>query len=177
VPLVQYVVAAALDSGLSRVVVVLGNESERVRAALAPLDRDGRLEFVVNEAFADGQSTSVTAGLNAIGEGASAVMFLLGDQPAVTGTTLDRLIKAFEESDRTICLPTWEGRRRNPVIFGARHFSALQALTGDAGGRSVIEANPDEVTAVPFDNEMLFRDVDREDDLAELERMTEDTRS
>ena len=176
-PLVLYVVAAALESGLSRVVVVLGNERDRVQTVLAPLDRDGRLEFVVNEAFAKGQSTSVVAGLNAIGEGAGAVMFLLGDQPAVTATVLDRLIRAFEASDRTICLPTREGQRRNPVVFGACHFSALRALTGDAGGRAVIEANPEEVIAVPFDDELPFRDIDREDDLADLARMTEDRRS
>lgn len=176
-PLVHHAVAAAMDSRLARVVVVLGNESDRVEAALAPLDRDDRLGFVVNEAFAAGQSTSVIAGLNAIGDKIDAVMFLLADQPAVTATILDRLIAAFEGEDRMICLPTWGGQRRNPVIFGARYFPALRALTGDAGGRSVIETNPDDVTAVPFDDAIPFRDVDREDDLETLVHLTEGERS
>lgn len=176
VPLVHHAVAAALGSGLSRVVVVLGREADRVRAALAPLGRGDRLGFVVNGTFADGQSTSVVAGLDAVGGAAGAVMFLLGDQPAMSAAILDRLIGAFEASDRTICLPILRGRRRNPVIFGAPHFPALRALTGDAGGRSVIEANPGEVMAVPFDDEMPFRDVDSEDDLTDLVRRIEGER-
>lgn len=174
--LVHHVVAAALESGLARVAVVLGNEGDRVRAALAPLGRDGRLGFVNNEAFAEGQSTSVVAGLEAVGDETEAVMFLLADQPAISAAILDRLIEAFFNSDGTICLPTWIGQRRNPVIFGAQHFPALRALTGDAGGRSVIEANPEDVIAVPFDEELPFRDVDRENDLHDLARMTEGKR-
>ena len=177
VPLVRHVVRVAQESGLSRVVVVLGQEADRVQAALAPFDRDRRIGVVVNEDFANGQSTSVIAGLNAVGGEFGAAMFLLGDQPAISAAILDQLIQAFGVSDRTICLPIWKGQRRNPVIFGTRHFPALRALTGDAGGRSVIEANPDEVIAIPFDDEVPFRDVDSEDDLEDLARLTGGERS
>ena len=95
-------------------------------------------------------------------------MFLPADQPLLDCTVIDRLIAAFEQGGRDICHPIVAGRRRGPAIFGARHFAALRRLQGDVGGRSIIDANPHAVAAVPFSDETPFRDVDCPGDLAAL---------
>jgi probable selenium-dependent hydroxylase accessory protein YqeC len=94
-------------------------------------------------------------------------MFLVGDQPLLQSRAIDQLIAAFESGGR-ICYPSCGGRRGNPVIFDARFFPELQRLSGDSGGRTVIEAYPDAVVPVIFTDESLFRDVDRRAALAML---------
>jgi molybdenum cofactor cytidylyltransferase len=167
---IAHVAAAALASRLGKVVVVLGHQKEALRAALADLDGDARLRFVDNADYADGQSSSVRAGLRAIGSGARGAMFLMGDQPLLGPGIIDRLIGAFEASDKGICLPAQGGRRRNPVIFAARYFPEILAISGDTGARGLIEANPSDVEACAIEDEAAFRDIDHGSDLAALEK-------
>ncbi|MEI8147044.1 MAG: NTP transferase domain-containing protein, partial [Alphaproteobacteria bacterium] len=63
-PLVRHAAEAALASHVDEVVVVTGHQGERVREALAGLP----LRFVDNPRFAEGLSTSLTAGIEALDE-------------------------------------------------------------------------------------------------------------
>jgi molybdenum cofactor cytidylyltransferase len=166
--MIRWAVEAALASRLDRVAIVLGHECQQVRAALGSLLADERLNVVVNETYRDGQSSSVVAGLKAVRGDCRAAMFLLGDQPLLDAGTIDRLIAAYEQSGTDICYPSSGGRRCNPVIFAERFFPAILALTGDTGARTLIDANPDAVTAVEFPGAAQFQDVDSADDLAAL---------
>jgi len=168
VPLVRHVVAAALASRLDRVIVVLGHQHPRVRAAVGDLLDGRRCTAVVNETYRQGQSGSVIAGLNRVRREYPAAMFLMGDQPRLDATVIDALIDAHEAAGTDICYPSRNGMRRNPVIFGRRFFADILALRGDTGARAVIDANPDAATAVAFADGLPFQDVDSGRDLAAL---------
>ena len=94
-PMVRWSVEAALGSQASRVVVVAGHEGDAVAEALEDLP----VEIVVNPDFADGMSTSLQAGIRAAGP-CEAVVFLLGDQPFVTASLVDRLIGEFARTGK-----------------------------------------------------------------------------
>ncbi len=163
--MIRRVVGAALASSLSSVVVVLGHESERLRQALAPL-ANARLHIVVNPSYADGQSTTVVAGLKALPDDCPAAMFLMGDQPLIEPAIIDRLIESHAADG--ICHPLVAGRLRNPVIFARRFFPDILALTGDTGARAIIAANPEAVRTVDYGREAPFMDVDSNDELGRL---------
>lgn len=167
-PLVRLVAEAALASQLDPVVAVLGHQSERLRAALGELVDHDRLAIAVNPAYGDGQSGSVVAGLKAVQDDCAGAMFLMGDQPLLDAAIVDQLIAAYRRSGKEICYPSVAGKRRNPVIFGARFFPAILALTGDTGARALIDANPEAAIAVEFNRPTAFRDVDRDRDLDDL---------
>lgn len=166
-PVIAHVAGAALASRLGEVVVVLGHEKEALRAVLGD---DPRLRFIENAEYAAGQSASVRAGLRALGPGTPAAMFLMGDQPLLGREIIDRLIDAFQVSGKGICHPVQGGRRRNPVIFAARHFPAMLKISGDTGARGLIEANPADVHACAIEDAAAFRDIDRDTDVAALDR-------
>ena len=63
-------------------------------------------------------------------------------------------------------VPTYEGRRGHPVLFGANHFLALRALEGDQGARSVLTAAPGDLSEVGCDHPGIFRDIDTPEDLS-----------
>jgi molybdenum cofactor cytidylyltransferase len=167
-PLIRWVVQAALGSRLERVVVVLGHESALVRSAFADLFEDDRLKAIANAAYRTGQSSSVIAGLEAVRTDFPAAMFLMGDQPMLDAGVIDGLISAYERSGKAICLPSYNGTRRNPVIFAKRFYPDILALSGDTGARALIDANPDDVASVEFAQEWLFHDVDIDADLQKL---------
>src|SRR6185436_20053297 len=72
-PLVQYAVDAASAAGVGEIVVVLGHDAVRVRDAL---DLPEGARVVVNERYADGQSTSLVAGLRALDPASEAAIVL-----------------------------------------------------------------------------------------------------
>jgi molybdenum cofactor cytidylyltransferase len=86
----------------------------------------------------------------------------LGDMPYVDGATLRRLADALA-AGAGIAAPVLDGRRGNPVGFGAMHLEALLALSGDMGARRLLQAFP--VTEVPVDDPGIFRDIDLPADL------------
>src|ERR1051325_1088454 len=87
-PLVRRAAHRALAAGLSPVVVVLGHEAERARAAPAGLP----VEITVNPVFTGPTSGSVHAGLDVLGADVEAVVVLLADMVHVTAAALAELV-------------------------------------------------------------------------------------
>jgi molybdenum cofactor cytidylyltransferase len=159
-PMVVRVVDAALASRLASVTVVVGHDADEVRAALA-----GRpVRIVENPSFADGLSTSLRAGLQALGHAQDGAMFLLADQPFVTAELIDRLVETFSLSGQAIVRPEAEGRPGNPVLFAASLFAELSRESGDRGGREVIERHRDQVRLVEVSDPRVCLDIDSPED-------------
>jgi molybdenum cofactor cytidylyltransferase len=165
VPLVRHATVAALASAARPVVVVVGNEAARVRAALAGLE----VIFVDNPDFATGMASSLRAGVAAVPEAAGALV-CLGDMPRVTAAHLAALLGAFAEAhdDGAIVVPTCDRKRGNPVLWGRGRFAEIADLTGDVGARALIERHPAAVHWVALDDPAILVDVDTPDALASL---------
>ena len=134
-PLVRHVARAALDSRARPVVVVTGHAQAEVGQALAGL----HLDMVHNPDFAQGLSTSLKAGLAALGAGIDGALVLLGDMPGISAPLLDRLIGAFEATRGVdAVVPVHAGRRGNPALLGRALFGAAGRLTGDEGARRLL---------------------------------------
>ena len=87
----------------------------------------------------------------------------------VTAQAIDRLIAFFEPSEgRAICLPTWRGRRGNPVLLGRQFFPEIAAISGDVGAKDLIAGYPALVCEVPMEDGSVLTDVDTPEALAAL---------
>lgn len=167
VALVRRSAIALRRAGLERVLVVLGRGAAIVRDALTGLN----LQFVVNEAFAEGMSTSLTLGVRTAVERwpeTAALLIALGDQPLIDGTVVERLAHRLEATPQPpIVAPRYRGRRGNPVVFRRELLDELLAIRGDQGARDVIERNPSRVSYVELDSAAPM-DIDTPDDLAKF---------
>lgn len=182
-PLVRRAVAPLLAAPLDEVVVVVGHESEAVRAALGDLP----VRAVENPEYDDGQATSVQRGVEAVrppdvsettdatgvvdsaADAArvadpDAVLFALGDMPDVSPDTVEALVAAFAASVGDPLAAACEGGRGNPVLFGRQFFDQLTDLAGDTGGREILREAAD-ATLVETGDPGVRRDVDRPADL------------
>lgn len=165
-PLVRWAVENVLAAPVDDVLVVVGRDGDRVRAALADLP----VRFVVNARYDDGLSTSIRAGIGSLAAGSRAVLIALGDQPSVPRELYARLIEQYERTRKPVVVPIFQGGRGNPVLFDASLFEALLALDGDQGARELIAIDGERVTTVSFPFPMP-RDVDT---LADYESIVRD---
>lgn len=165
VPLIAHVIDALLATEVRPIVVVTGHEEAAVRQVL-----DGRpVRFVHNPDFAEGMSTSLRAGLAALGTEVDAALICLGDMPRVRPAHIESLLGAFDPDDgRAVVVPTYRGQRGNPVLWAARFFPELQGLRGDTGARALLEEHAERVCRVPMEDAGVAIDVDTPSDLAAL---------
>ena len=165
-PIVRRAARTLVDAPVDGTVAVVGHEAARVRDALADLP----IATVENPKYERGQGTSVRCGATVARErGADAVVFALGDMPAVAPRTYRKLLDAYRSADAgAVVVPTHEGRRGNPVVFDGAYLDRLGALDGDAGGRRLF-ADAD-VVQVDCDDPGVLADVDTADDLDAVRR-------
>lgn len=166
-PMIAHVVDALLATSVRPVVVVTGHDADAVRAALAGRD----VIFAHNPRYAEGMSTSLRAGLAQLGEDIDGALVALGDMPRVLAAHVEALAGAFDPAGgRAICVPTWEGRRGNPVLFARRFFPEMRLLEGDVGARALLEKHAAAVCPVPMPDRGVTLDVDTPEALAALSR-------
>jgi molybdenum cofactor cytidylyltransferase len=164
-PMVRRVVETLLASRARPILVVTGHERERVESALAHLP----VTFVHNPDYTQGLSTSLRAGIAAVPPDCDGVLVCLGDMPRLGAAIVDRLIGTFSpEEGRAIVVPTCDGRRGHPVLFGRAFFEAMRNLSGDVGARSLIDAHPEVLAEVETGDPGVLLDIDTPEALARL---------
>jgi molybdenum cofactor cytidylyltransferase len=139
----------ALMARAGRVIVVLGAHADACQQALTGLP----VEIVLNAAWADGQASSLRAGLARLAAGASpeAVIIMLCDQPKASPDLLDTLIARYHATRAPVVASRYAPDVVGPpALFDRTLFAQLETLTGDVGARRVIEAHGAKLETVPF---------------------------
>ena len=163
--MVRGVVEQLESSSVRPIIVVTGHEAERVGKALAGTEA----RLIHNPAYREGLSSSIRAGLPALPESADAAIICLGDMPLVASRHVDMLVAAFDPDEgREICVPVFEGKRGNPVLFARRFFEEVAAVRGDVGARHLIGEYEEYVCEVAMDDRAVLFDVDSPQALNEL---------
>ena len=149
-----------LNSKVGEVIVVLGDSADE----LLPKINQRTIKVMENSLCRQGMSTSIIAGLCLIDRRARAVMLALADQPLIPPAVIDRLIEAYESGGRGIAVPVHRSRRGHPVIFSIKYKEELLKLTGDVGGREILDRYPEDLLEVEVDSESVFTDIDTMED-------------
>jgi len=162
--LLQHVIDNALQSKVSEVIVVLGADATKLRREI----KQSQVQIIENASYKEGLSTSLKVGLQAISPQAQAVLVLLADQPLVSHAVIDALIDKYEESGSIIVAPVYNGKRGNPVLFDSSLIPELLRVTGDKGGREIIEKHLAQLATVDFESTIIGSDIDSWDDYREV---------
>lgn len=167
-PVLERVIQNGLAADLTPLILVLGHGANKILDTIF----ESRARVVINSRYKSGMSSSIRAGLAALGPRCDGAMFLLGDQPLVDSSVLKKLITAA--TDQTIVVPTFKGRKGNPVIFGRDFFPELDRLTGDIGGRVLFKAHPEKIIHVPVETRAVCLDLDTPEDYERLCQVEKD---
>lgn len=161
-PLLRLVARRAVETGAPVIVVLPPDRPLRARA-LAGL----ALTTALAGDAARGMTASLRAGIAALPPDCPGVMVLPADLPGPTSADLARLLALFAADPRAILRATAEdGREGHPALFPADLFPALAGLSGDEGGRSVLQANRDRLRLVPLPGDRAVLDLDTPEDWA-----------
>ena len=155
----------ALAAGLAPVVVVLGHESERVRAALADLN----VTFATSPDSTGPTSVSLHAGLAALGTKVAATVVMLSDMVHVTEEMLRTIVSASASGDAPLEVSRYGQVLAPPLLFRRVLWPELLAWHGEGCGKAVVRAHEAEAGLHDWPASAL-RDIDTPGDYDALTR-------
>jgi molybdenum cofactor cytidylyltransferase len=145
-----------LSAGIEDIVIVT-----RPNSGLVKLLKDGKIRIIENKQYKSGLASSLITGLKEIDGRAQGVIFALADQPLVTPDIYRKLTGAYQKSLKLVVGPSYKGQRGNPTLFDRRTWSSIMDLSGDEGGRRIIEKlSPAEISLIETDLDGVLFDVD-----------------
>ena len=154
-PLVQYQTASLIEAGVSEVVVVLGHEHDTV----VPHVKGPGVRYVLNPLYPEGKTTSIKAGLRALGPTTEAILLLAVDQPRPSGIVAT-IIDAHRRAKALITSPIHLGCGGHPLMFSPELKAELERITEERQGvREVFLAHKREVSEVEIDDPIVRLDL------------------
>jgi molybdenum cofactor cytidylyltransferase len=165
-PLISHAVEAVMRSALDDAVIVIAPDNEQLGA----IATQHGLRSVVNAEADEGLSSSIKAGITALSPDIDGAMIVLGDMPSVSSALIGDLVKTFAShfGSRIVFPLLPSGRQGNPVVWPRRLFPELMTLTGDVGGKRLIEKYADLQAPLRDVSEASQCDVDTIGDLSAL---------
>lgn len=159
--IIEHVVENALRSKIKENIVVLPKDDQDITRLLCNYP----VKIIYNTKYQDGQGTSVACGAHAVDASSQGIMYLLGDQPLIGPNIINILTDKFHDISPLIIRPQGTG---NPTIFNIKLLGELKELSGDVGGRQLIERYRSMVVYVPMNLGNLSMDVDTKEDYQKL---------
>lgn len=157
-PLLAHVLARVDALGLAQTLVVAGDSADAVGHHLPP-----SATLLRNDHAEEGMGRSIACAVPAIDPALTGIFIVLADMPFVEPRDYEKLAAAFSlAGEDAICIPTHDGRRGHPVLFGRRHFPALASLAGDIGARALLGRNIADICEVEGCSSGILIDLDDE---------------
>lgn len=110
-----------------------------------------------------GMGRSLAAGVRATAD-ASAWLVALADMPFITVASHQAVVSHLRLG-ANLAASAYRQQRGHPVGFSSIWLNALTTMTGDQGGKSILEKHPQDVVLCQVDDPGVIRDIDGPEDL------------
>jgi molybdenum cofactor cytidylyltransferase len=155
---IEKIVTSLRQSGLEKILVVLGHNAEAMAQKIAHLP----VTVLVNSEYQKGQLSSLQVAVRHLlaDEDCRGMLVHLVDHPYIDAELVNLLIKRFEDSGKLIVVPRFRGKRGHPVIFARSLFDQLLRAPMDQGAKAVVNAHREETLEVETADEGITLDID-----------------
>ncbi len=157
VSLIKHQVASLRAGGVDQVVVVLGHRSDELKSELG--DTAG-VSWQLNPDYLQGKTTSIKAGLNALGTDQPQALLLLNvDQPRSVGV-IRFLLEGHLSQGSLITIPTHNGKGGHPIILSPTLLDELRRIDEESFGiKAIVQRHLGGTRRVEMDSPEVLWDL------------------
>lgn len=160
--MLQHCIDTANQLSFGEVYTVLGSRGDEVSRHISGTN------IIYNPQWQLGLSSSIAIGASHLNDEFDAILILLADQPRINSKYLKRLVALF--TGEQVACSQYSSHLGVPAIFGKSYFGDLMALTGDKGGRPLLESLCPAPKSLALGS--IAGDIDYPADLTELVQCT-----
>jgi len=169
VPIVKYAIKNILGSSVDELIIVLGHENEIIENII---EKNKKIKFIYNKNYKNGISTSIQIGIKNVSKKMEAFFISLGDMPDVNQNIYNKIIKTRYNYNKKlkanlkkeIFIPTFEGKKGNPILFSKHMVGKIMQIKGDDVAKELIELNKDKTLIVPLKSRGVTLDFNKQED-------------
>ena len=158
--IIETVIQNVILSKVDKILVVLGSNQDKIEEKI----KDLPIETVVNPHFTKGMLSSVQCGFRSIPKNARAVLVMLGDQPSISSTIINKIIDKFKSTKKGVILPVNKNKRGHPVLIDIKYRDKVERLNPDIGLRELIHNHPEDIMEVELETSNILKDIDNMND-------------
>ena len=168
--LIEYQVSSLKKAGIARIMVVLGHEISQLSPLLEGVQG---VEWVDNPDYRKGKTTSVKAGMGALGDGtsdAAGILVLNVDQPRTSEcvrSIIEQHVMCQDGPDAPclMTIPTCRGKGGHPIIFHSSLVPEVMEIEeGDQGLKALVRRHEDRTLRLETDNPEVLFDLNTAED-------------
>ena len=156
--LINYILKSLVKSKVSKIIVVLGYQSKKVKAAVL---KSNKITFVTNSKYSKGISTSIKCGLKKISKKNVGFLIAHGDMPLVSKKIFNTLCVALKNKNKEIFVPIYKKKVGNPLAFKYSMIKSFRKIKGDRGAKKLIRSNKSMVKRVKVNSKSILIDFDQ----------------
>lgn len=139
--ILEHVVHRTLQEDFAEIYTVIGHEALQIQQTI--LVDDSHFNWLVNENYLAGQSSSLKLAIQQINKKYNHIIVFLGDLPFIKRETIRAVyeagVKLINENEEPFVIrPTYEGNLGHPVFMGNISQSLFMEMTGDSGAISIM---------------------------------------
>jgi molybdenum cofactor cytidylyltransferase len=154
--IIEIVVGIVVSSKIEKTLVILGSDREKIEKKI----KNFPVEVVYNRDWRGGMLSSVQRGFKALAGDARGVLIVLGDQPKISTTVINKLIDAHKNSGKGIVLPVYKGERGHPVLLDVKYGGEVENLSPETGLRGTVYNHPEDILEVEVESPSILQDID-----------------
>ena len=151
--IIKTVIQEIKKSNIEKIILVARDEN------VIKIGTEENIAVIKNNNADLGQSESIKLGVKEANI-EDDFMFFCGDQPFLDKDSINRLIEESKKHKESIIIPKVKEKHGNPVIFPKKFKDELENLSGDIGGKQIINSNKKIVKYIELDNELFLKDID-----------------
>lgn len=102
-----------------------------------------------------------------VDRGWTGCLICLGDMPFIQSSSYSEICKPLIEG--AIVVPILDSSPGNPVGFASKYFPELAELSGDSGGKKIIERYPEAVIRLQINDAGILQDIDTPEQLSQYQ--------
>src|SRR5699024_1148906 len=135
--------------------IAVVTQYEEIRRTAAQME----IPVILNPHPEEGIASSMKLGLAGFSD-TDACLFSVADQPWLKAETVMKLVKLFLDSGKGIACLSENGVPGNPCIFSRKYYPERMELTGDRGGKRVLNKHPEDTVFLEAEDGRELKDVD-----------------
>jgi len=152
-PLIKHSIQNILNSNIDELIVVVGYQEEIIKKLII---KNKKIKIISNKNFKNGMASSIKEGLKHLSKKAEYFFICLGDMPNINKKIYNNLIKSKNKNQ--IIIPSYKGKRGNPVLFNKSMKKIITNIKGDSGAKKIITMYKEKIIIFETNDQSIVQD-------------------
>lgn len=158
--MIEKVILNVKTSGIDKIMIITGSESEKMVFATGKLP----VQHCLNRNYKRGMLSSVKCGFKSLPLSCGAAMVFLGDQPMINVLSINAVIEGYKNTDKGIVVPVYRGKRGHPLLVDMKYRNEIDGLDEKEGLRAILSMFHEDVLEVQVNDPGILRDIDTKEE-------------